>query len=104
MKPIPFNGHNIVMGKDQPQYTPLPAFKNASYEGEVVQCWELTDRELEEIAKTGKVWVLQKTFNEPLQPITVSVEPLITTCIDEFNQTTGRNYPFDVQDVTGEEE
>lgn len=28
MKPIEFNEQNAVYAKDQPEYTPLPVFKN----------------------------------------------------------------------------
>lgn len=72
MKPIEFPGHNVVYAKDQPEYLPLPVYKpEGDPTGEVYQCWELSPEDLENINKTGKVWVCQLTFNGPLQPLRV---------------------------------
>ena len=70
MKPIEFNEQNTIYAKDQPQYTPLPALKNA--EGDVIMCFELSDEEIKEIVETKKIWLGMKTFNNPLQPIFLS--------------------------------
>lgn len=67
MKPIEFKGHNIVYGKDQEEYQPLPALKLP--DGTVISCWELTDEEKETVIRTGKIYIQQMTFNESLQPI-----------------------------------
>jgi hypothetical protein len=75
MKPIEFEGHNVVFAKDQPEYMPLPAFKDPS--GGVVTCWELTPEERLELFNTGKLWIKQLTFNQPLQPVIASATPLV---------------------------
>lgn len=69
MKPIDFPGVNHVFGKDQPEYKPLPVMHLHDPEGSVISCWELTPEEREEIARTGKFYIKQLTFNRPLQPI-----------------------------------
>jgi hypothetical protein len=72
MKPKIFHGHNIVFGKDQPQYQPLPALRMP--DGEVITCWELTDDEIERISKNKCIYLSQLTFNGPLQPIMLMAE------------------------------
>lgn len=71
MKAIEFEGQNVIFAKDQPEYNPLPAFKAA--DGTVTTCWELTPEERLEIFNSGKLWLRQLTFNQPLQPISPSV-------------------------------
>ena len=68
MKPIEFKEQNVVFAKDQPQYQPLPAFKNKTLEGEVISCWQLSIIERLRILFTGKLWVSLMTFNKPLTP------------------------------------
>lgn len=71
MKAIEFEGHNIVIAKDQPQYIPLPAFHNPE-EGSVTFCFKLTDDELNRLYATGELWFKQLTFNGPMNPIALS--------------------------------
>jgi thioredoxin-related protein len=66
MKPIEFEEQNVIYAKDQPEYNPLPACKTEN--GDIATCWELTKEEIEEIQNTGKLWIMVKTFNNPLQP------------------------------------
>jgi len=74
MSPIEFKEQNVVFGKDQPAYNPLPAFLSNDNLGMVVTKWELSDEEIE-ILKTQKcVWLKVFTFNEPLQPQLLQVE------------------------------
>jgi hypothetical protein len=68
MKPIQFPEANVTFAKDQPEYQPLPAFRNNSEMGEVVSCWQLSFRERLRILFTGKLWVSLMTFNNPLTP------------------------------------
>lgn len=68
MKPVTFPESNVVYAKDQPEYQPLPAFKNDSPNGEVISCWKLSFRERIQILFTGKLWVSLMTFNKPLTP------------------------------------
>ena len=68
MQPVEFHGQNVVFAKDQPEYLPLPAFRNDSPEGEVISCWKLSFTERIRILFTGKLWVSMMTFNKPLTP------------------------------------
>lgn len=68
MKPIPFRGQNVVYAKDQPEYLPLPAFRNPSERGEVVCCWSLSFVERVRLLFTGRIWLELLSFNRPLQP------------------------------------
>lgn len=72
MKPIDFPGVNVVYAKDQPEYQPLPAMRFP--DGQVITCWEFTEREKQIIASTGKIYINQLTFNQPLQPLMPQVE------------------------------
>lgn len=79
MKPINFKEQNVIYAENQPQYMPLPAFKNDG--GEVVSCWKLSFIERIRILFTGKLWVSLMTFNKPLTPsffTTKKSEVLIT--------------------------
>jgi hypothetical protein len=67
MTPIEFTGCNTTYGIDQPEYQPLPAI--CLPDGTVITCWELSDRELQEVLKTKRIYFKQLTFNDPLQPI-----------------------------------
>ena len=74
MKPVDFPEQNAVLAKDQPEYLPLPVHRVAEPEGRVISCWQLTFRERLAVLITGRVWLTQMTFNEPLQPQLPSVE------------------------------
>ena len=78
MKSIEFKGHNVKIAEDQPQYATLPALFNKQ-EGSMTFCFELDDAELEQVKKTGKIWIKQLTFGKAMQPIagTVLKESLI---------------------------
>lgn len=68
MKPIKFKEANITFAKDQPEYQPLPAYKDAGPEGYVVSCWGLSFKERIKILLTGKLWIGLMTFHKPLTP------------------------------------
>jgi hypothetical protein len=68
MVPKKFKEVNIIFAKDQPEYMPLPAFKNESDKGEVVTCWQLSFRERLRILFKGEIWLSMLTFNKPLIP------------------------------------
>ena len=72
MTPIEFPQHNTVYAKDQPEYLPLPAFRNN--DGVVISCWQMTWRERMRVLFTGRLWLCQLAFNQPLQPQLPSVE------------------------------
>lgn len=72
MKPIEFKEVNVVYGKDQKKYEPLPALKFE--DGTMVTCWKLSWRELLRIVWRRKVWVSVLTFNQPLQPLYITTK------------------------------
>lgn len=72
MKPIKFDGANVVFGAEQPEYEPMPA--RLTDDGVVISCWELTPEELEQVKKTGQIWLSMLTFFQPLQPVSMAVE------------------------------
>ncbi len=74
MQPIEFEHQNTVLGKDQPEYNPLPAHRTEDRESAVTSCWELSDADLEEITRTRRIYVTQLTFRHPLQPLLVQTE------------------------------
>lgn len=67
MKPIEFEGANIVFGKNQPEYLPLPA-KQVD-DSTIMTCWELTDEDILLINSSKKIWLGIMTFGKPLQPV-----------------------------------
>jgi len=67
-----------VYAKDQPEYIPLPVYKND--EGQLISCWQLTWKERFKILFVGKLWLSVLTFHKPLQPLLPQVEyPFIKT-------------------------
>lgn len=70
MKPIEFKEQNVVFAKDQPQYKPLPAFRNEDPNGmgEVISCWEFSFKERLRILFFGKMWASLAMFGKPLTP------------------------------------
>lgn len=71
MTPIEFAEQTIVWAKNQPPYLPLPAYTN---EQETISCWKLTWRERFQVLFSGKLWLRQMNFNQPLQPQAPSVQ------------------------------
>lgn len=81
MKPIKFKEQNCTFAENQPEYIPLPAFRNNSKEGEVISCWQFSIWERLRILFTGKLWVSLWTFNKPLTPLyfTTKKSEVLTT-------------------------
>jgi hypothetical protein len=71
MKPIPFEGSNVVFGKGQPEYLELPAHSDGTT---VTSCWQLTFKERMKVLVTGRVFFSQVTFGTSLQPQRPSVD------------------------------
>ena len=67
MKPLEFKEVNVRFAGNQEEYQTLPCHRDD--EGEVTFCMELTQKEVEAVIKTGRVWLSVLTFNQPLQPI-----------------------------------
>jgi len=72
MKPIIFKQQNIIYADNQPQYLPLPAYKNK--DGIVSSCWGLTWKERFKVLFRGRIWIEVMTFNKHLQPLKPSVD------------------------------
>jgi len=66
MNPVKFKGCNVTFAKNQPEYLPLPAHRNAS--GKITVCYRLSVRERIIVLLKGKIWFQSLTFNKPLQP------------------------------------
>lgn len=63
---------DVIYGKSQPGVLPLPAHK--AEDGTVTTCWKLSKDDIKELQETGEIWLQCKTFNEPLQPLFMSVQ------------------------------
>ena len=72
MKIIKFKQCNVVYAENQPGYLPLPSHK--SINGTVTSCWEFNIKERLIVLFTGKIFLQVSTFNNPLQPLKISVD------------------------------
>jgi hypothetical protein len=72
MEPIKFKEQNVVYAENQKEYLPFPAYRDES--GRVISCWKLSPEELEEVSKTGVIWLDILTFNQLLQPVMLRAE------------------------------
>ena len=68
MKPIQFKKANMIIGKDQPEYLPLPAHACKDSQGTIISCWQLSFIERIKLLFTGTLWLSQLTFGDALQP------------------------------------
>ena len=71
MKALEFEEQNVKIEEHQEEYQTLPA-KFDPEEGSLTFCFELDENELEEVKKTGKIWMKQLTFGKPMNPIMLS--------------------------------
>lgn len=72
MQPKDFKETNVVFGKDQPEYKPLPVYRTE--DGKIISCWELSDDEIEKIKETKCLYLSMMTFGQPLQPVYLTVD------------------------------
>ena len=63
----------VVYAKDQPEYLPLPVYRMD--DGTVLSRWHMTWRERLRVLLFGDVYLWQLTFNVPLQPVKLQVNP-----------------------------
>ena len=54
MIPIKFKGYNVIYAENQPEYTPLPVYKDS--EGTVTSCWQFTFLERVKILFGAKLY------------------------------------------------
>jgi len=71
MIPTTFPEMNKLWAADQKPYLPLPSYSDGR---ETISCWHLTWRERLYLLLTGKLWLRQLNFGEPLQAQAPSVE------------------------------
>ena len=75
MKAQEFDQVNVRIAENQEEYETLPAFISATDPyGKIVTCFELSEDEIEEVVKTGKLWHTQLGFQKPMQPILMTVK------------------------------
>ena len=74
MKPINFEGVNLIIGKNQPEYNPIPAIDLKDDRRTVITCWELSDEEIEELVKNKRIYMSHLTFGYKFQPILPSTK------------------------------
>ena len=75
MKSIDFPKANVAIAKDQPQYQTIYGHVDKTGNDPtyaVTLCFELDPEEIEQIAKTGKLYYTQLTFGQPFSPIRMS--------------------------------
>jgi hypothetical protein len=63
----------IVLGRNQPQYTPLPAVYLDTPCKPMITRWRLTDEERDAVANGADVILQQLTFGEPFQPVNLQI-------------------------------
>ncbi len=71
MKPIEFPEQTMVWAENQPPYLPLPAYSD---DRETISLWALTWWERIRIVFTGRLWLRQLNFGNPLQPQSPSLQ------------------------------
>ena len=70
-----FPGQTVIYAKDQPQYRPLPAYRDPlDHKGRIICCWKLSLWERLKVLITGRLWHHVLTFHEPLQPQFMSTD------------------------------
>ncbi len=65
MKPVIVPEISTTLALDQPEYQPLPV---CVYGDRTVSCWKLSLFERLKLLFTGRLWLLQLNFRQPLQP------------------------------------
>lgn len=78
MEAIEFPEQTLVLAKDQPEYTPLPVHISDDNTKAMTCCMKLSPEELEEMNRTGVLWLTQLTFGQHFHPIRMStINPFI---------------------------
>ena len=72
MKPIKFPEQNCTFAENQPEYLPLPVFKDEN--GVVISCWKLSFNERIRVLFYGRLWQSMLSFNKPLTPSFLAVK------------------------------
>jgi len=64
-KVVEFAEQNATFRGDGKTIGDMPCYTD---EVMTISCWELSEEDLANIVKTGKIFVAQMNYNEPLQP------------------------------------
>lgn len=73
MTSLQFEGANVALAKDQPEYETLHVLHQPDEHGSpMTACFQLTPEEIAEIVATGCIWHTQWTFGHAFQPIRMS--------------------------------
>lgn len=63
----------LILGKDQKEYTPLPAVYLDRRDRPMITRWRFTDEERAAIAAGADIVLQQLTFCQPFQPVNLQV-------------------------------
>lgn len=81
MKAIDFPQRTHMLAENQPEYETMPVYtevrEDVSHDlvaWSMTACFELSDREIEEIVKTRKLWYTQMLFGNNFQPVSLSIK------------------------------
>ena len=101
MKPVKFKEVNVYIGRGQEEYVEIPAVINRDTPTTpITMCFELSEEEKEQIAKTGKIWLRVLTFGQSFHPISTSlVRPEDCTDPDELLKCEGCGQMFPIEAV-----
>ncbi len=80
MKPVDFEDKNLVL--TAPGCGPLPALQTK--DNCIVTCWEMSEKEMKEFQKTGRIWLSVISLKHP--PVCMSVEQPYTMFKEEINK------------------
>lgn len=73
MEAVEFPQQTNVLAKDQPEYIPLPVHIDTTDPmTPMTCCMKLSPEELEEMNRTGVLWLTQCTFGASFHPIRMS--------------------------------
>jgi hypothetical protein len=71
MKFVKFKEQSCIIAENQPEYLPIPAHQVKDPEGTTFMRIQFDPEEIEQINKTGGIWMSQLTFNKPVTPFMV---------------------------------
>lgn len=65
--------YEIIIGENQPQYTPLPVLRGRGPMYAMMSRWKPTDEERQMIANGADIYISQQTFGHSFQPTCVVI-------------------------------
>lgn len=81
MKAVDFPQRTHMLAESQEEYETMPVYTEFKEDESkdlvawsMTACFELSDREIEEVVRTRKLWYTQMLFGHNFQPIAMSVE------------------------------